>query len=90
MGSRDLHDLLQELHDELEGSATVDESAKEKLRVILRDIRPLLEKKPAGGDESGKTMAESFRDAVRQFEAEHPQLVRASEELIDTLNRMGL
>ena len=87
----DLRDHLQELHEELENTDSVDSDARDLLSSLLADIQSLLDR----SDEEDHThspgsLAERLGTATREWETSHPNLAAAVGRVMDTLSNMGI
>lgn len=91
MNQRPLHTLLAEVHAELLAAQSVDAGDRELLEHLAQDIRSLLETPPTAiSTGQYQSLPPRLREAVRAFEASHPQLTRTMENLIDTLSLYNL
>ena len=84
----ELREHLVQLHDELEGTDSVDLESRELLSSLLDDIHSLL------GDEGDATSRQSLvdrlGDATRRFETTHPTLATTGGRGMDTLANLGI
>ncbi len=86
MNQQHLHQLLEELHGELRAVTPVGKENRELLQRLAGEIRSLLDRQPPSeGAEPYRAMRPRLQDAVRAFEASHPQLSRTIERVIDSL-----
>ncbi len=74
-----LHELLQQLHDELERTTGVDAESRQTLEHLKKDIEVAL--KSADTTPLGKRL----NDSVAQLETSHPQITLVIKELLDHL-----
>lgn len=86
MTNRKIHELLQQLHDELERAASVDEKEREMLRRLSADIRQFLDP----DRENPATLLERLQDAIDHFEVEHPAITAALSQMLNTLSNAGI
>ncbi len=91
MNDDELRQLLEELHQKIERTDSVDETGRELLSHLSVDIRNLLERtgheKPLHGTrgEVGR-----LEESVRHFEVSHPSLTAALSQLLNILNNAGI
>ncbi len=91
MNDDELRQLLEELHQKIEKTNSVDETGRELLSHLSVDIRNLLERtgheKPLQGTtgEVGR-----LEESVRHFEVSHPSLTAALSQLLNILNNAGI
>jgi hypothetical protein len=92
-----LHELLEQLHRELEAAEDIDVEAESELRGALADIRAALSARSAGeSSEDAEEDREPSRhhgllsDAAREFAASHPLLARTVGQLADILGQSGI
>jgi hypothetical protein len=97
--SQRLHELLEQLHRELESAADLDADTERQLRATMADIRAKL---AASADSEEEVAAEieeideasrhhgTLSDAAREFSASHPILARTVGQLADILGQSGI
>lgn len=91
MKADELHETLQQLHEELGRASRVDPESERLLRELMADIAKLI-----GERGSGEAQAESggivdrLVEASQDFEEQHPGLVTAIGRLADALSRIGV
>jgi hypothetical protein len=90
MTDKNLRDLLQGVHDELQSIESVDEKSRALLRDLGTDIRGLLERSGDGDIQTDESILEHFRTAMQHFEITHPKLTMALSEMITALNNAGI
>lgn len=90
MTEKNLRELLEGLHDELQRVESVDEKGRALLRDLNADIRGLLER--SGNDDiiNNESILELFRSAMDHFEITHPKLTMTLSEMINALNTAGI
>ena len=86
MTDQKLPELLQQLHDELERTESVDEGGREMLRHLSEDIQKFID--PAEDDD--ETLLARIQDAIDHFEVEHPTITAALSEVLNTLSNAGI
>ena len=76
---------LQQLHDELEQTKSVDPETRQLLEQLMKEIQATLKdssgKLPQRNDPMGRRMAES----IERLEESHPNLVMALGRVLDHL-----
>ena len=87
MDKNELRDSLDNFHEELEKSASLEAGDRERLQSMEADMRQMLESKGAKRDDS---LVEQLDQAVRQFEISHPELTIALGHLLDILSQEGI
>jgi predicted component of type VI protein secretion system len=90
MTDKNLRDLLEGLHDELQHVESVDEKGRALLRDLDTDIRSLLERSSEEDLRVDESILESFQSAVEHFEITHPTLTMALSEMITALSNAGI
>lgn len=86
MTNRKIHELLQQLHDELERAESLDEKGREMLRHLSADIQQFLDPER----ENPATLLERLQDAIDHFEVEHPAITAALSQMLNTLSNAGI
>ena len=88
MNKQELDELLEKLHNEIEGIQSLDEKGQELLRDLSADIQELLgrteEKKAA------PSMMERMETSIDYFEVTHPELTAALSSLFTILSNDGI
>ena len=87
MKDKKLHQLLEQLHEEIEGIESVDEKGQELLRDLSADIRDLLER--AEVKQPASTL-ERIEQAIKHFEVTHPDFTAALSNLSAILSNAGI
>ena len=91
MDDDELRQMLEELHQKIEKTDSVDEKGRELLSHLSMDIHNLLERtgheEPLRGTdpEIGR-----LEESVRHFEVSHPNLTAALSQLLNILNNAGI
>lgn len=91
MNDDELRKLLEELHQKIEATDSVDEKGRELLDHLSTDIRSLLER--TGQDRTRRvTTGEVSRleESIRHFEVTHPTLTATLSQLLNILNNAGI
>ena len=91
MDDDELRQLLEELHQKIEKTDSVDETGRELLSHLSMDIHNLLERtgheRPLQGNQGEVGRLE---ESVRHFEVSHPSLTAALSQLLNILNNAGI
>ena len=90
MSDENLRKLLEQLHDELEHTESMDEKGDELLRHLNSDIRGLLKRSGKVKGESDDSMLERLQDAIDHFEVTHPTLTTMLSEMMTILSNAGI
>jgi len=90
MTDENLRKLLEQLHDELEHTETMDEKGDELLRHLNADIRSLLKRSGKVKGQSDESMLERLQDAIDHFEVTHPTLTKTLSEMMTILSNAGI
>jgi hypothetical protein len=86
MTDEKLREQLQQLHDELERTDSVDEKGRELLADLDADIQKIL----GQSDAEPSSIQERLQDAIDHFEVEHPALTAALSQMLNTLSNAGI
>jgi hypothetical protein len=91
MNDDELRHLLNELHEKLESTDSVDEQGRQMLDHLSTDIRALLER-TGPEHESPETSNEVNRleESIRYFEVTHPTLTATLSQMLNILNNAGI
>jgi hypothetical protein len=94
MKKQTLHDKLEELRTQLAGVSALDEKTHAQLRSLVEDIEHALEtegEEEASGQSLRKqALSGQAEDLVLKFEAEHPQLTSALNQVAIALANLGI
>ena len=90
MTDENLRRLLEQLHDELERTESVDEKGDELLRHLDSDIHAFLKRSGRAGEESDEGMIERVQDAIDHFEVTHPRITQMLSEMMTILSNAGI
>lgn len=86
MNDEKLRDLLEQLHDELEHTSSLDEKGRELLSHLSVDIQKML----GSSGTVPPTTTERFQDAIDHFEVTHPELTAALSQVLNALSNAGI
>jgi len=90
MDNKQSRKLLQELHDEINNTETVDEKGSELLRDLEGDIRALLERSEEHSMQVNPSVVQRLESAVNHFEVTHPNLTMLISKLLASLSNAGI
>jgi hypothetical protein len=90
MDDQELHELLDQLHAEIEHSKTVDEEERQLLQHLEEDIRLLLARSERGENPSEPSMVKRLEEAIDQYEVTHPDLTMSLSKLLAILSNAGI
>jgi hypothetical protein len=86
MTENKLRILLEQLHEELARTDSVDEKGREMLRDLSADIQQFLDP----NQENPTTLLGRLQDAIDHFEVEHPAITAALSHMLNTLSNAGI
>lgn len=86
MSDRKLRELLEQLHDELAHTDSVDEEGRELLGHVNADMKKFLDPTQENPD----TLLEQLQKAIDHFEVEHPSITAALSQMLNTLSNAGI
>ena len=84
--TRDLHQTLAELQQQLASGGPLDSELREELRAALEAIRARM----AAGEAPERPVLDRIRQLMLHFEAEHPALADAAGAVVRALARLGI
>ena len=90
MSDENLRKMLEQLHDELERTESVDETGDELLRHLNEDIRSLLQRSGRAEVQADDSVLERWQNAVDHFEVTHPTLTTLLSEMMTILSNAGI
>jgi len=90
MDDQELRSLLEQLHKEIESSATVDEKEQELLQHLAADIRDLLARSEGEESPPEPSVVKRLEEAVDQYEITHPDLTMLLSKLLAILSNAGI
>jgi hypothetical protein len=85
-----LHELLGQVHQELERADSIDDESRELMFEVSDDIRYLLESGKARDEAEREGMSDRLDSLLLAFGSRHPRIAGMIEEVIDTLAKMGI
>ena len=83
-------ELLQQLHDEIKNTQTVDEKGRELLQDLDGDIHALLERSEEHPVQVHPTIIKTLESTLSHFEVTHPELTTLVSKLLETLSNAGV
>jgi len=83
-----LKEELEKLRSEVKNLATENIEASSKLEALISELEKKLEE-PAGTDHY-PGLGEDLKDAISQFETEHPRATAILNDIMVTLSNMGI
>jgi hypothetical protein len=90
MTDPELCKLLEQLHNEIEGTKTVDEKERELLRELGVDIRELLERCEAEEIQTHPLTMRRFEEAIDSLAVNHPTLTAMLSSMMTILSNAGI
>jgi hypothetical protein len=90
MDKPQLQALLESLHRELASLDDVDDRTKELLAQVTDDVNRVLERDDETAAEDVAASQQNVRNAISEFEAEHPRLAETLGRLADGLANLGI
>lgn len=90
MDNKKSRKLLQQLHDEINNTQSVDKEGSEMLRDLDGDIRALLERSGEIPEQSPSSLVQSLEGALDHFEVTHPDLTLLISRLLESLSNAGI
>ncbi len=88
MADEKLHQLLTQVHEQLQQQDSLDKESQALLQQVLNDV------KTASGlddlDEIPQDLSDRIEQQAVQFEQAHPTLAEILRQIMDTLGRIGV
>jgi hypothetical protein len=88
MENNELRTMLEELHNEIENTESIDEKGRELLRDLGDDIRELLAR--SEGEQAQPTMLKRLEESISYLEVTHPTLTGTLSRLLEGLSNAGI
>jgi hypothetical protein len=89
MNKENLHQELERLHAELEQIDSLEDSDREKLSLVAKDIRRILDY--SGTDERHyQSLIDRVRNVVTELEATHPKTTLLMRQVLDQIAYLGI
>jgi DNA anti-recombination protein RmuC len=86
MPEKRLRELLQQLHEELSRTPSVDEEGRELLARLNADLQQFLDP----SRENPESLLERLQAAIDHFEVKHPAITAALSQMFNTLSNAGI
>ena len=86
MTNQKLRELLEQLHNELERTESLDETGREMLSHLSTDIQIMLEP----SEIEHPSLRQRLQEAIDHFEVERPAITAALSQMLNTLNNAGI
>lgn len=83
-------ELLQQLHDEIHNTQSLDEKGRELLQDLDSDIRALLERSEEHEGDEHPSLMQNLESTLRHFEVTHPELTVLVAKMLETLSNAGI
>lgn len=88
MTGKDLHQQLEQLRIEIENLARDDKEARARMNELLGEVERKID--AASDEEVDDSLMENLREAVTQFETDHPRATAILNDIMVTLSNMGI
>jgi predicted nucleic acid-binding Zn-ribbon protein len=89
MDKNKLRDSLDNFHNELEKTESIETGDRQRLENMETELRGLLETE-TDADQRDDSIIEQLEHALHQFELTHPDLTMAIGHLLDILSQEGI
>jgi len=90
MDNKELQDLLEKVHNEIEHTQTVDEKGQQLLNDLGADIRQLIDRSASIPTQPHPSTIKRMEESLDYFEVTHPNLTTMLSELMATLTNTGI
>jgi hypothetical protein len=90
MLKKELQESLAKLHGELSDQEQLDDSTRQLLKKFADDINRLLDDDDESAADEIDPPSEQVQDLVLKFEADHPQLTAALNQVASALANLGI
>jgi hypothetical protein len=87
---QELRARLEELDAELKRTQAADETQRDHLRAMQRDVQALLDRTGAAAQTGDPPTVHGLRAGLQHFEATHAVLSTLIEQVLNTLSNMGV
>jgi len=88
MTKKDLHEQLEQLRAEIDRVARNDTAAKDRMNELLGEVEKTVD--ASSEEEIDDNLMENLREAVSQFETDHPRATAILNDIMVTLSNMGI
>jgi hypothetical protein len=90
MDDQELRKLLDQLHNEIEQTESIDEKGRELLRDLATDISELLVRSNDGQAKAQPSLLGRLEDSISYLGVTHPTLTQALARMLETLSNAGI
>jgi hypothetical protein len=90
MEEQELRKLLEQLHNEIEQTQSVDEKGRDLLQDLGSDIRELLARSGQDNLEARPSVLKRMEDSVSYLEVTHPTLTNTLSKILESLSNAGI
>ena len=90
MNQTELQKTLDKLHTELNIATSVDDATRSMLLTLAEDIERLSEQEAKDSADGVEPLSDRVQDLVLKFEADHPQLTTALNQVSAALANLGI
>ena len=85
-----LQDKLEQLDAELQRTEGADDNQRQRLEALKRDVQALRQRAAAEPTAQAAPVEHGLNESLQHFEATHPVLSAAIEQVLNTLSGMGI
>lgn len=90
MDKKQLHETLEQLHNELQQIECVEENDRQTLEKLMADIEKLTGSRDSTHEHAYERLGEGLREGIEQFEASHPRATMLMGQVADALAKIGI
>jgi hypothetical protein len=90
MKEKELTQLLEQLHSEIENTQAVDDKGRELLQHLDGDIQRLLERTEGESGRSPTNVLDQLQDTIDHLEVTHPTITAILSQFLTTLSNSGI
>ncbi len=87
MADKKLHQLLLQVHEQLQQQEDLDSESQELLQQVLAEVKTVSNGAP---EELPQDLSDRIEQQAVQFEQAHPTLAEILRQIMDTLGRIGV
>lgn len=88
MADKKLHQLLTQVHEQLQQQESLDSESQMLLQQVLEDVKNA--STPGGDSDLSVDLSDRIEQQALEFEQAHPTLAGVLRQIIDTLGRIGV
>jgi hypothetical protein len=88
MDTQRIHEALQTLQAELAHASKLDDASRESIQRVIDDIEARLQAGDAAAED--ESLSGRLQDSLLEFEAEHPQITSAVNQVAAALANLGI